>query len=61
MGAYTDKFWLICGWQLLKKLLSGFNKNVFQGNVNAVVNAAIYFLDMVFAVIESEYDLERFP
>ena len=47
MGAYTDQFWLICGWQLLKKLLSGFNKNVLEGKINAVVNAVIYFLDMV--------------
>ena len=46
-SAYTDHFWLICGWQLAKKIAAGLVKNLLNGKANAFTNVAIYFLDVI--------------
>ncbi len=47
MGAYTDRFWLIVGWVLVKKIIVALNKHLLDGGFNAAIAIAIFSVDLV--------------
>jgi hypothetical protein len=50
MGAYTDSFWGIFTWVLVKKLFAALNKQLLGGAQNAIVNIVVYSCDfLIFA------------
>ena len=55
MGAYTDSFWAIFSWVLLKKMLAAINKNLLQGSHNAVINIVLYTLDLALFVFKHPF------
>ena len=50
MAAYTDSFWMILLWILIKKIWTSLNKHLLEGQYNAVTNIFIYVLDFVLFV-----------
>ena len=47
MAAYTDGFFSIIGWILLKKIWTVLNKHLLEGQYNAVTNIVIYVIDFL--------------
>ena len=50
VAAYDDKFWMIIGWVLGKKVLSGLNKSLLESAHNAIINIVIYSFDFIIFV-----------
>ena len=50
MGAYTDSFWAIAAWVLMKKIFASLTKQMFDGAQNAIANVVIYSLDLLLFV-----------
>ena len=46
MGAYSNRWWAIPGWVIIKKLFAATTKQMLEQEVNAVVNICIYSLDL---------------
>lgn len=47
MGAYTDKFWLIIAWVLVKKILVSLNKHLLDGGINGAAAVIIFSADFL--------------
>lgn len=47
MASYTDQFWQISAWMLLKKMINSLCKTVIDGRANAIVFVCVYLLELV--------------
>lgn len=47
MAAFTDSFWMIIGWILLKKIWTNLTKHLLETHFNAAANVAIYSIDFL--------------
>ena len=46
-GAYSDSFWAIMAWVLLKKIFTALTKHLLDGSHNAITNIVIYTIDLI--------------